>query len=284
MNTKPVVVGFGEVLWDLLPDGKRIGGAPINLIYNTAKLGAKAYAISAVGDDELGVEILNILKRHSLKALIEKLPYPTGTVAVKLQNGTPSYEIVPHVAWDYIPLTPAQTKILKTADAFCFGTLACRNTVSKETLFALLHQLPSACVKFFDINLRFPFYSKALIRNLLDFADILKINDEELLVLRDLFGYQGSDEEMCHDLMHKYGLKYLILTAGAKFSAIYGEDEVSYLETPLVPVVDTIGAGDAFSGAFLYALLQGKSLVEAHHLAADRAALVCQISGAWLKK
>lgn len=280
-NKKPVVVGIGELLWDVFPTGKRAGGAPINFVYHATQLGAQGYAISAVGNDDLGKEILQELDKNNIAYYIDSINYPTGTVQVKLNNGIPSYTIIENVAWDHIPLTQKAIDLVKTADAVCYGTLSLRNTDSRKTITTLLSYAKKDSLRFYDINLRQHYYSKELIEELLKYANIFKINDEELVTIKDLFALKGTEEEICKYFMATYNLKYLILTAGDKYSVVYSQTEKSYLETPKVKVADTVGAGDSFSGAFVQSILAGKSLKEAHKQAVEISAFVCTKTGAW---
>lgn len=278
---KPVVVGIGEILWDVLPTGKRAGGAPINFVYHAAQLGAEGYAVSAVGNDLPGTEILQELQKNKIGHCIETGPYPTGSVMVELNEGIPAYTIVENVAWDHIPLTQAAIDIVKRADAVCYGTLALRSEDSRKTVETLLTYAPAGSYRFFDINLRGDYYSKKLIDELLVFANVFKINDEEIAVVKEMFNLSGTDAEICRYFLKKYDLRCLIFTAGEKYSVIYTPSEESRLETPQVEVADTVGAGDAFSGAFICALLMGKTLREAHEKAVRVSAFVCTKPGAW---
>ena len=281
-NNKPVVVGIGELLWDVFPDEKKAGGAPVNFVYHASQSGAEGYAISAIGKDTLGDEIVSELEKNRIDSrYISKVDYPTGTVLVELNAGIPNYTIVEGVAWDHIPLTDEAVALMRRADAVCFGTLAQRSPESRATLQALLAETPADAIRFFDINIRQHFHSKELIEQLLELANILKINDEELEMLRPMFGLDGSVDEICQGLLAKYGLRYLVLTAGAEFSSIYSSHGVSTIPTPRVTVADTVGAGDSFSGAFVSSLLAGKSPREAHERAVKVAAYVCTQKGAW---
>lgn len=282
-TARPVIVGIGELLWDMLPGGKRAGGAPINFVYNATQLGAEGYAISAVGKDALGDEILRELDKSGIKGIIERNDYPTGAVEVVLKDGIPSYTIVEGTAWDHMDLSAAAERTVARADAVCFGTLALRNAHSARTIKALLKCAPAKAFRLFDVNLRSNFYSAGLIDDLLKKSNIFKINDDEIKVLKKLFALSGSDEEACRFLTEKYKLRYLIFTAGEKYSVIYAKDEKSYLPTPKVEVCDTVGAGDSFSAAFIYSLLTGGSLSTAHHFAAETSAFVCTRAGAWPK-
>ena len=281
-KNQPVIVGIGELLWDVLPTGKRAGGAPVNFVYHATQMGAEGYAISAVGNDVSGTEIIQELdKNHIISSYISTVEYPTGSVMVELKDGIPTYTIIEGVAWDHIPLTQSSIELMKRADAVCFGTLAQRSSESRETLRTLLSYMDKEALRFFDINIRQSYYSKELIESLLELANVFKINDEELELLRPMFGLEGTTDEVCHALIRQYDLRYLILTAGAEFSTIYSPTETSTLPTPKVKVADTVGAGDSFSGAFVYSVLTGKSLREAHQKAVEVAAFVCTQNGAW---
>ena len=170
---------------------------------------------------------------------------------------------------------------MKQASAVCFGTLAQRAPESHDTLRTLLSYVPEDSLRFFDINIRQRFYSKELIEESLRIANIFKVNDEELVLLRPMFQLEGTDEEVCRWFMEHFNLRYVILTAGAEYSTIYARTESSTLPTPKVTVADTVGAGDSFSGSFVAALLAGKSLREAHQRAVKVAAFVCTQHGAW---
>lgn len=278
---KPVMVGIGELLWDMLPTGKRAGGAPINFVYHATQMGAEGYAISAVGNDDFGTEIMGELERNHIGHCISQVNYPTGYVKVELHDGIPDYTIIEGVAWDHIPLTMEAIDVMKRADAVCFGTLAQRSQESAETLISLLSYTPKDALRFFDINLRQNYYSRGLIEALLLKSNVLKINDEELGKVCRMFGLEGDEDACCRKLLQTYNLQYVVLTAGAQYSSIYTLHEKSILPTPKVEVADTVGAGDSFSGAFVYSILTGKTLFEAHHTAVDVAAFVCTKEGAW---
>lgn len=281
-NKRPIIVGIGELLWDMLPTGKRAGGAPVNLVFHATQLGAQGCAISAVGRDDLGDELLNVMDAHSIKYILPRVDYPTGTVQVTLKQGIPSYDIVENVAWDYIPVTDEAKEMVSKADAIAYGTLALRNNVSHESICTLLRSAPKETLKYYDINLRQNYYSYAMIEELLQLANILKINDEELEVLLPMFGLEKkSHDEVAQWFIEKYKLHYFILTAGGDFSTIYSKEAKSYIKTPKVKVVDTVGAGDSFSGAFLCSILKGVTMREAHKKAVEIGAFVCTKSGAW---
>lgn len=278
---KPIVAGIGELLWDVFPDGKRAGGAPVNFVYHAAQLGAEGYAVSAVGNDVSGTEIIQELDKNGIKHLLGTVEYPTGSVMVELKEGIPTYTIIEGVAWDHIPLTQGAIDLVQQADAVCFGTLALRSPESRATVCTLLRYTRPDALRFFDVNIRQSYYSKELIEKLLGYANAFKINDEELDLLIPMLGLRGDTDACCRRLIDRYGLKYLVLTAGSDFSTIYTTGEQSTLPTPKVEVADTVGAGDSFSGAFVYSILTGKSLREAHRIAVDTAAFVCTQEGAW---
>ncbi|MBR1777339.1 MAG: carbohydrate kinase [Alphaproteobacteria bacterium] len=277
----PLIIGIGELLWDMLPAGKRAGGAPANFVYHAARAGAQGYVVSAVGQDALGDELLQELEKNKIGHCLSRVPYPTGTVKVTLKNGIPDYEIVENVAWDHIRVSKEAAALMKKADAVCFGTLASRSPESRRTIETLLSYTPEKALRFFDINLRGNYYSYGLIDTLLKKSNIFKINDEELTVLQNLFHLPAQEEQACMELLQRYGLRCVILTAGERHSCIYATDEKSFLPTPKVQVADTVGAGDSFSGAFTTSILTGKSLKEAHAAAVRTAAFVSSRSGAW---
>lgn len=279
---KPVVVGIGELLWDMLPEGKRAGGAPINFVYNATQLGADGYAVSAVGKDALGDEIIHELEKSHIHYVLQRNDYPTSVVEVALNNGIPTYTIVEGVAWDYLEVTPQEIEVVKKANAVCFGTLALRSAKTKKAVLTLLKNVPDTAYKLFDVNLRSDYFSKELIDELLQEANVFKINDEEMIKVQKLFDLNLSVEDVCRWFIQKYNLRYLIFTAGEKYSIVYAADgENSYLETPKVKVADTVGAGDSFSAGFIMGLLNGKTMREAHKQAVATAAFVCTKSGAW---
>ena len=282
--SKPVVVGIGELLWDMLPEGKRAGGAPINFVYNATQLGADGYAISAVGKDALGDEIIAELEKSHIHHVLERNDYPTSVVEIELNNGIPTYTIVEGVAWDHLAATPKEIAVVEKADAVCFGTLALRSPQTRVSVLTLLKHAPQKAFKLFDVNLRSNYFSKELIDELLQEANVFKINDEEMVKVQKLFELNLSDEDICQWFIKKYDLRYLIFTAGEKYSIVYAANgEKSYLDTPKVKVADTVGAGDSFSAGFVMGLLTGKSMREAHKQAVATAAFVCTKSGAWPK-
>lgn len=283
MNQNTLVVGIGEALWDVLPEGKKIGGAPANFAYHVSQFGLESRVVSAVGEDKLGMEILENFREKKLNCMIETVPYPTGTVQVSLDaEGVPCYDIKEGVAWDNIPYTPALEGLAKQTKAICFGSLAQRSVVSRETINRFLDAMPNEdTLKIFDINLRQGFYTKEILCNSFRKCNILKINDEELVTVSRMFGYPGIDlQNKCWILLAKYNLKMLILTCGVNGSYVFTPGEVSFVETPKVEVADTVGAGDSFTAAFVSSILMGKTVREAHLRAVKTSAFVCTQNGA----
>lgn len=281
MPHKPIVLSMGEILWDLLPSGKRAGGAPTNFVYHATMNGADGYAISAIGNDELGSELTEEVRRHNISSILQHNGYPTGTVEVSLADGIPRYTITEDVAWDHLRLNHDLTDLVATADAVCFGTLGLRNPESRATILELLRATKPGAIKYFDINIRQNFYSAELIDELLGEATIFKLNDEELELLRATYPLPADATEACHWFRERYDLDAVILTAGADHSTIVTRSETSTLATPRVHVVDTVGAGDSFSGTFTIKMLEGASLAQAHRAAVNTAAYVCTQVGAW---
>ena len=278
-----LVVGMGEALWDMLPEGKKLGGAPANFAYHVSQLGLDSCVVSAVGDDVLGKEIRATFKEKKVRNMIETVPYPTGTVQVTLDaEGVPQYEIKEGVAWDNIPYTPELKALAAETKAVCFGSLAQRSVVSRNTINRFLDDMPKeGTLRIFDINLRQNFYSKDVLCNSFKKCNILKINDEELVTVSRMFGYPGIDlQDKCWILLAKYDLKMLILTCGVNGSYVFVPGSVSFVETPKVKVADTVGAGDSFTAAFVASILKGRSVSEAHRMAVDVSAYVCTQNGA----
>ena len=280
-----LIVGLGEALWDCLPEGRKIGGAPANFAYHASQFGFEAYAVSAVGNDALGDETIEALKSNGLKIEMPRVDYPTGQVQVSLdEDGVASYDIKEGSAWDNIPFTPEIAQLAKQCKAVCFGSLAQRNEVSRNTIYRFLDCTPKDCMRIFDINLRQNFYTKEIIQESLKRSNVLKINDEELVIIGRMFGYPGLDiENKCWLILGKYNLDMLVLTCGVNGSYVFSKGAMSYLETPKVEVADTVGAGDSFTGSFVASVLLGKTIAEAHRIGVNVSAYVCTQKGAMPK-
>ena len=294
---------FGEILWDLLPSGKKPGGAPANFAFHADALGAESYVATKVGDDELGREIGRIFVDHhlSLRFLEVDSELPTGTVVVHLnEHGQPSYEIVENVAWDRIEAGRSVLDFAKSVDLFYFGSLAARGDANRQTLHSLLDVLPENCLRVFDLNLRAPFYNRKTIEPLLQKTDVFKLNDDELFIVAEMFndritlarnkenGLFGPDKTINEEVrnwivsfIHLFDLDYLILTAGAQGSFLFdskGND--SFAPARETKIADTIGAGDSFTAVCALGFLNGRPLSEINTKANQYAAFVCSQNGA----
>ncbi|MEG1378523.1 MAG: carbohydrate kinase [Bacteroidales bacterium] len=275
-----IIIGIGEALWDVLPDGKKIGGAPANFAYHISQFGYPSRVVSAIGKDESGDEIMDVFREKNLHHQLTRVDFPTGTVQVTLDDeGIPCYEIKTEVAWDNIPFTEELRELALNTRAISFGSLAQRSATIGRFLDTMDDTAKS--LKIFDINLRQHFYTREIILDSLKRCNILKINDEELVVISRMFEYPGTDlVQKCQQLIQNFGLKMLILTCGSNGSYVFTEDSFSFQKTPKVDVVDTVGAGDSFTAAFCAALLKGHSVQEAHHFAVEVSAFVCTCHGA----
>ena len=282
MDARRYVVGLGEALWDVLPEGRKLGGAPANFAYHAGKFGLDTLAVSALGEDALAEETIQALKEHGLNYLMPRVKYPTGTVQVTLSgDGIPTYEIKEDVAWDNITYSAEIAEVAKNCRAVCFGSLAQRNVVSRATIRQFLDDTPDDCLKIFDINLRQHFYTKDVIEESLGRCNILKINDEELVVIKRMYGYDDLDmRDFCEKILAEYKLQMLVLTCGTNGSYVFAPGLASFQDTPKVAVADTVGAGDSFTGSFCAAILNGKPIEEAHCTAVRVSAYVCTQNGA----
>lgn len=279
---KRLVVGLGEVLWDMLPEGRKIGGAPVNFAYHAGQFGIDTMAVSAIGNDKLGEDTIAEMNGKHLNHIFPSVPYPTGSVQVKLdEKGVPAYDIKENVAWDNIPFTNEIESVARSCRAVCFGSLAQRNAVSRNTIRKFIESTPSGCIRIFDINLRQNFYTSNVIHDSLELCNILKINDEEIMLVSRMFNYDSSNiENVCCTIMEDFSLEMVILTCGTKGSYIFTKGGVSFMPTPKVNVADTVGAGDSFTGSFCAAILRGLPVAEAHKKAVEVSAYVCTQNGA----
>lgn len=277
-----LIIGLGEILWDMLPQGRQLGGAPANFAYHVSQFGFQGIIVSAVGNDTLGADIIGKLNTYGITSHIATVEKPTGVVNVTLdEKGIPSYKIVENVAWDNIPFDEKMQQLASQAVAVCFGSLAQRSSISHATIVQFIESLSPQCLKVFDINLRQHYYNKDIIEWSLEHCDILKLNEEELIVIKAMFDATTlSDDTFCAKLQQLYSIRIIIVTWGEKGSYVYADDEVNYEETPSVEVIDTVGAGDSFTAAFVATLLQGKSVAEAHHQAVVTSANTCTHKGA----
>ena len=282
---KPLVIGMGEALWDVLPEGRKIGGAPANFAFHAGQAGMDARVVSAVGRDALGDETLLTLQQKGLNTdAVARVDFPTGVVQVTLsEGGIPQYDICEDVAWDNIPFTPALDELARNAQAVCWGSLAQRSEVSRNCIYRFLDAMPSeqGRLKVFDINLRQHFYSIDVIEASCQRANVLKINEEELVIVSELLRLGTPQvEQQCRLLMDRFSLDMLVLTCGCNGSYIFTPVETSFRVTPLVQVADTVGAGDSFTATLVADLLKGEPVGVAHEHAVQLAAYVCTQQGA----
>jgi fructokinase len=276
-------IGIGEVLWDLLPTGKLVGGAPSNFAYHTQQQGASSCIVSAVGNDSNGNEIKEaLLKKNLTTDYIQTVDYPTGTVDVNLNSsGEPSYSINENVAWDYISLPKNIDKQIKHTAILCFGSLAQRNAYTRNSIKKIIQKVNDDCLIVFDINIRQSYYNKEIIQESLAFCNVLKLNVDELAILRSLLNLKGLDDKVVIEkLMKQYNLKLVALTYGSKGSVLMTPNNVSQLKTPKINVLDTIGAGDSFTATMAMEFVKDKSLDKVHQRAIEVSSFVCQSNGA----
>lgn len=282
MNKDKVIVGLGEVLWDSLPEGMVLGGAPANCAFHASQYGCCGVVASAVGRDFLGDRVLSELESKDVEHVIARNDMPTGVVEVSLDmSGSPQYDIKENAAWDAIPYSGPMRQLAMRCDAVCFGTLAQRSVQSRSTIYNFLDAMPATSMRVFDANLRQRFYSEPIITESLRRSNVLKINEAELGVFCDMYGVGECDLNCsCLSLIDKFALDAVILTCGSEGSYVITKNESSYLPTPCVTVADTVGAGDSFTAAFISAMLGGRSLRDAHHIAVEVSAYVCTQHGA----
>lgn len=280
---KFILVGLGEILWDMLPDGRQLGGAPANFAYHAQALGGQCVVVSCVGDDESGNEILSRLEELGLdcKYIAVDKQHPTGTVTVELdEDGKPDYTIHENVAWDFIPSDPGFSDLASQADAVCFGSLCQRSHVSRNTIRDFLRFTKPDCIRVFDINLRQSYFNKEIVHTMLQLSNVLKLNDEELPVVADLLDLTGSENDILLQLTKEYGLRMVTLTRGANGSRLYAHGQNSEHKGFSTEVADTVGAGDSFAAAIALGLLHGRTFDEINEFANLVASFVCSRSGA----
>ena len=277
-----VVIGLGELLWDVFPDGKQLGGAPINFACIAAQLGAEAYPVSCIGQDPQGVALRNALSDlyidHSY--IQEDNQKPTGTVQIVLdQAGIPSYEIRNEVAWDAIRFTEKLKQLAKRASAVCFGSLAQRGDVSQKTIYDFLNSTPSKCLRIFDVNLRQDIYTKQIVEDSLKLCNILKLSDEELPILSEWFDLTGPVMGQLKILLEQFDLEMVAYTRGKAGSILVSSETSDEHQGVPTNMVDSVGAGDAFTAALCLGLLNQMQLFDIHKKANAVAAFVCSKKG-----
>jgi fructokinase len=282
MASAPVVVGIGEMLWDVFPEGKKLGGAPLNFSHHCRQLGASAHPVSAVGADADGAEIRQILAAQDLPDDHVQIDtaHSTGRVQVTLHNGKPTYELLSDVAWDYMRFEPNLRNLASHADAVCFGSLAQRSNISRTTIGAFLDAMRPETLRIFDVNLRQNFYSKEILETSLHRANIFKLSDEELPTLSHFYDLSGQVLDQLQTLRQMFNLRLVAYTRGPEGSLLVTANDTS--DHPGFPgnVIDTVGAGDSFTATLCMGLLQNLPLAEMNRRACLVASFVCSQSGA----
>jgi fructokinase len=266
------IVGLGELLWDLLPAGRQLGGAPANFALMSARLGNHAAVLSRIGRDEQGRDAVAMLKPFpiDLGYLQVDPQHPTGTVTVELTEGQPSYRIAKPVAWDSFDFTPEWQRLAARADAVCFGTLAQRSAISRQTIQSFLAATRAKCVRVFDVNLRQDYFSAEVIEESIELATILKMNEDEVPIVMRLLELD-RDDSIAHSgvaglvnaaeiLIEEFPLRLVCVTRGGEGSVLVMRDEIHLHKGIATPVADTVGAGDAFTAALTDYYLRGAPL------------------------
>lgn len=283
MNQGPTVVGLGEILWDVFPDGPRFGGAPANFACHAAQLGANAQMVSAVGQDELGQRAIETLQKKNVgTSSIAKINFPTGTVNVQLDKaGKASYQFARDTAWDHLEWSDDLKALAQQTQAVCFGTLGQRSEPSRTVIRSFVESTPKdSALRIFDINLRPPFYSDAIIIESLSIANVLKLNDDELPILAKICGLSGAEIELIKAISQKFRLRLVALTRGNQGAILCQGQEVSEFPGITTKVADTVGAGDSFTAVLAMGLLNGDPLEAINEKACKIAAYVCSQPGA----
>jgi len=277
-----VIVGIGEILWDMLPSGKVIGGAPANFAYHAQELGESSIVVSCIGNDELGREIISSLEKKDMPTeflYIDK-SHPTGVVSARInKEGKPTYLIQEEVAWDYIPTSTLIRELAFKSSAVCFGTAAQRSQLSRMTIQTFVGLMEQDSIRVFDINLRQNFYSQDVIETSLSLANVLKLNVNELSVVKKLLRLNGDEKKILNELSRKYSLNLIALTRGREGSILFTEGKTSNHEGHKINVEDTVGAGDAFVAGLVTGMLRGYELDDLHNKANRVASYICSKRG-----
>lgn len=284
MNHPPTIVGIGELVWDLLPSGRQLGGAPANFAYCTRLLGNNGVVVSRVGEDVLGQEARERLHEAVISDQFVQgdTQHATGTVSVDVDPaGQPKFEIAAAAAWDFLEWNADMEKLAQSCDAVCFGTLAQRSAQSRRTILSFINATRSECLRVFDVNLRQSFYSAEIVRESLRGADVVKLNEHELPVVADLLGITASD--FCRAVVEKFELKMICVTRGEKGSVLFGRDGIHEHPGVHVEVNDTVGAGDAFTAGLVHEYMRGGSLSRMNETANRMGAWVSSCAGAMPK-
>jgi fructokinase len=286
MMPRATVIGIGEILWDVFPDGPHFGGAPANFACSVAELGRDridVYTAGGVGPDELGRRAIEVLHSHGVDiSCVAVVDRPTGQVVVKLDAvGRASYEFAADAAWDNVAWSNGLHQLAARTNAVCFSTLGQRSKISRQTIQRFVRATPTDCLRVLDINLRPPYWNEEILLQSLQLANVLKLNNTELVVLADILRSRGADYELLQQLMERFSLQLVVLTRGASGAVLLSKSgERSDLPGQPVTVVDTVGAGDSFTATLVTGLLSGLSLATINAWANRVAAFVSSQRGA----
>lgn len=286
MKARSTIVGLGEILWDVFPEGPQFGGAPANFACSAAELGGStvdAFIVGSVGRDDLGTRAIELLESHGVRTdFVSPAEQPTGQVLVTLDaTGRPSFEIAQDAAWDNLAWSETLAQLAARADAVCFGTLGQRGGIARDTIQRFVRATRPDCLRILDINLRPPFWSEDVVRQSLALANVLKLNDTELPTVADILGWQGSDHDLLERLLAQFSLRLVALTRGEQGAVLVsGTGEMSDLPAQPTTIADTVGAGDAYTAALAIGLLRDLPLAQTNAWAIRVAAFVCSQAGA----
>lgn len=283
MSRNHKIAGIGEILWDMFPDGRRLGGAPVNFAAHCHQMGCEAYPVSAVGPDRVGKRTRDRLAELKMSDdFIQESPdLPTGRVLVTIDGaGKPTYNILENTAWDDLIFTPALGELAESLDAACFGVLAQRSPKTRKAIGQFISAMPQEAIKICDVNLREPYFSKEIVEDSLEQASLLKLSDEELPVLADYFQLEGSIVEQLEALRHQFALTHVAYTRGGEGSLIVSAEEVNECAGFRVKPIDTVGAGDSFTAALACGLMNEWPLESVNIFANRVASFVCSQKGA----
>ncbi|MFG0335121.1 MAG: carbohydrate kinase [Maioricimonas sp. JB049] len=279
----PIVIGLGELLWDVFPDRRLPGGAPANVAFQAGQLGCRGVIASRVGSDDLGDELYSYLDEKGLDSrYVQRDPeHPTGRVTIELSDdGQPDFTIHEQVAWDYLALDDSLQQVASEAAAVCFGTLAQRSPIARQTIHSVLAATPHNCLRVYDVNLRQQFYDRSWIEPSLDKASVVKLNHDEVDVLAEQLDLPSDSIGFAGAVQDKYAIDWVCITRGADGCLISTNDETVDVPGRPIEVVDTVGAGDAFTAALIATRLEGWPLRPAAEFANRVGGLVASRSGA----